>query len=78
MVLLGQLNCEFGQNFSGISLQSGIESSITIDHNESKWGLIQKELFFEIVKIELRFTAINGEVDGLEGFKVDDDFLLAG
>ena len=76
MMFLWEFDGEFSEDFSSISLKSGIECSITINNNETKRRFIEKKFFLEIIKIEFRLTAINGEIDGFERFKVNNNFLL--
>lgn len=73
-----QLNSEFSENFSSISLESGIHGAITIYDNKAKCLFIGKQLLFEVIKVELEVAVVNGKVDGFVGLEIADDFLLGG
>ena len=71
-MLLGQLDSKSINDFLSISLESGIESTLPIDDNKSKWWLTDQQFLLQFVHIELGVTRVDGKVDGLERFKITD------
>ena len=75
-MLLRQLNCELCYYVSGVSLEGGVEGSLSINNDESEWRLAYEKLLFQIVDVESGIAGVDGEVDGLEGFEIANKFFL--
>ncbi len=77
VVLFGELYGEFVEDLFGVTLQSSIQGSWTIDNDKTERWLGNEKLLLQIFKVELWLAAVNWQVDGLERFKVTDKFLFS-
>jgi hypothetical protein len=75
-MLLGELNSNLLQNLSAIALEGGIQSSITIDNNESEFFVVSKETS-QGFSLEFASAEIHKLINRAEGLKIKVDFLLS-
>ena len=88
-MLLGKLDGEFMEDFSVVSLKGTVQSTVTIDDDETE-NVFVFQKFFQILfiisllvaheaylNVELVIAKVKGFVDGLEGFKIDDHLLFS-
>lgn len=78
VMLLWQLDSEFVLDLASIALKSSVEGSSSIDYDESEGWLTDQQVLFEVLKMELGITVIDGEIDGLEWLEITDEFLFRG
>lgn len=76
VVLFWELDGELVENLFGVTLQSSIQGSWTIDNDKTEWWFSNEKLLLQIFKVELWLAAVNWQIDGLERFKVADKFLF--
>lgn len=69
-MLLGQVDGETLQDFSGVATQGTEKRAVTIHHNEAEL-LVRLQQLTQGFGVELVVTKIERGVDGLEGFEVD-------
>ncbi|KAH3660506.1 hypothetical protein OGAPHI_007092 [Ogataea philodendri] len=74
-MLLRQINCEFVQNFSGVTGQSTKQGSITVHHNETK-SVVTFKQFGQRLGVELVITQIQRGIDRLERLESNGELLF--
>jgi len=89
-MLLGEFDSEFMEDFSVVSLKGTVQSTVTIDDDETENVFVFQEflqiLFFlslsfnqirAYLNVELVIAKVKRFVDGLEGFEIDNDLLFS-
>lgn len=74
-MLLGQVDGETLQDFSGIATEGTEKSAVTVHHNETEL-LVRLQQLAQGFGVELVVTKIEGGVDGLERLEVDVNLPL--
>ncbi len=75
-MLFGELNGKLVQYFFGVTLESSVKGARTVDNDKPEWGLSDEKLLLQVVKVELAFATVNGQVDWLEWLEVTNEFFL--
>ena len=76
VVLFGELHGKLVQYFFGVTLESSVKGARTVDNDKPEWGLSDEKLLLQVVKVELAFATVNGQVDWLEWLEVANEFFL--
>ena len=75
-MLFGELHGKLVQYFFGVTLESSVKGARTVDNDKPEWGLSDEKLLLQVVKVELAFATVNGQVDWLEWLEVANEFFL--
>jgi hypothetical protein len=74
-VLLGKIDGELVDDFTGVSAQSSEQSTVTIHDDETEL-LVRLKQLGQGLGVELVVAQVKGSVDGLEGLEIDVDLSL--
>ncbi|KAI6766521.1 hypothetical protein HG531_011743 [Fusarium graminearum] len=74
-VLLGKIDRELVDNFTGVSAQGSEQGTVTIHDDETEL-LVGLEQLSQGLSVELVVAQVKGGVDGLEGLEIDVDLSL--
>ena len=74
-VLLGKIDLQTLENFTGVSTQGTEQRTVTVHDNETEL-LVGLEQLAQGLSVELVVTQVQRGVDGLEGLEIDVDLAL--
>ena len=74
-MLLRQINGEFVENISSVTLERTEQCSVTIHHDEAEFVVVGQQCG-ECFCVELVITKVQGGVDRFERLKIDVYFLF--